>query len=66
MCSTTSKRLARIGRAIDELAADSLAAGRAGSDACLQARLARIWEMIAELDSELAKRVQEYGRAPGG
>jgi hypothetical protein len=61
MCSTTSERLARIGMAIDELAADWQAADRAGTDAGMQDRLARIWAMVAELDPELARRVPKYG-----
>jgi hypothetical protein len=65
MCSTASERLARIGMAIDELAADSLAPDRAGPDAGMQKRLARIWAMIAELDPELARRVPEYDVRPG-
>jgi hypothetical protein len=66
MCSTASERLARIGMAIDELAADSLAADRGGSDAGMQERLARIWVMVAELDPELARRVPNYGADTGG
>jgi hypothetical protein len=61
MCSTTRQRLALIGMAIDELAADSRAPDRAGSDEDMQDRLARIWAMVAELDPELAKRVPMYG-----
>ena len=58
MCSTASERLARIGMAIDELAADCLAPTmRAGPDAGMQQRLAGIWAMIAELDPELARRM---------
>ena len=66
MCSTVSERLARIGMAIDELAADSMAPDRAGSDAGMQERLARIWDMVAELDPELARRLPEYGAGTGG
>jgi hypothetical protein len=65
MCSTASERLARIGMAIDELAADSLAPDRTGPDAGMQERLARIWAMIAELYPELARRVPEYDVRPG-
>ncbi len=64
MCSTKDERLARIGRAIDELAADSLAPHRAGPDASMEDRLARIWAMIAELDPELARRVPDYHPDP--
>ncbi len=52
--------------AIDELAADSLAPDRAGSDAGMQERLARIWAMVAELDPELARRLPQYGTGTGG
>jgi hypothetical protein len=65
MRSTPGERLARIGRAIDELAADSLAPRGAGPDASMHARLARIWDMVAELDPELARRVPDYRRRPG-
>lgn len=64
MCSTASERLARIGMAIDELAADCLAPDRAGPDAGMQERLAGIWAMIAELDPELARRMPEYDVSP--
>ena len=65
MCSTKDERLAQIGRAIDELAADSVAPRRAGSDASMEDRLAGIWAMIAELDPELARRVPDYHPDPG-
>ncbi len=67
MCSTPGERLARIGRAIDELATDSLAPRGAESDASMHARLAGIWDMVAELDPELARRVPDYhpGYDPG-
>jgi hypothetical protein len=60
MCSTHGELLARIGRAIDQLAADSLAPRGARSDASMHARLAGIWDMVAELDPELARRVPDY------
>jgi hypothetical protein len=65
MCSTTSELLARIGTAIDQLAADSLAADRAGSGASMHKRLASIWAMVAELDPDLARRVRKYGTESG-
>jgi hypothetical protein len=76
MCSTTGERLARIGTAIDELAAEAVAArtgqggglaGQAGQAdqaddiADRLARLARLWEMVADLDPELARRLPGYG-----
>jgi hypothetical protein len=68
VCSTTSEQLAKIGRAIDELAADSRAPQGARSDASFEDRLAGIWAMVAELDPELARRMPSYdprARRPG-
>ena len=67
MCSTAGERLARLGEAIDELAADWLAPHAASSNAAMQERLASIWAMVAELDPELARRVCDYhpGRDQG-
>ncbi len=62
MCSTPDERLARISRAIDELAADQLAPPHSAPEAGIGGRLARIWAMIAELDPELARRVPGYRR----
>jgi hypothetical protein len=64
MCSTTGERLARIGTAIDELAAEAMARAQAGhvdqADSIAN-RLAQLWAMLAELDPELAKRLPGYG-----
>jgi hypothetical protein len=62
MCSTPGERLARISRAIDELAADSLAPHRSAPETSIGDRLARIWAMIGELDPELARRIPGYRR----
>ena len=53
MCSTLADRLAQIERAIDELAAESGTAEAAG-------RLARLWQMVADLDPELSRRMAGY------
>ena len=63
VCSTTSEQLAKIGKAIDELAADSRAPQGARSDASFEDRLAGIWAMVAELDPELARRMPSYDPA---
>ena len=55
MCSTLADRLARIERAIDELAAEP---GTDGST--IDERLARLWEMLADLDPELSRRISGY------
>jgi hypothetical protein len=59
MCSTTSERIAKIGAAIEELAADAQP-GQQGQPDDLPGRLAELWAMIAELDPELAKRLPRY------
>jgi hypothetical protein len=53
MCSTLADRLARIERAIDELAGESGAAD-------VEDRLARLWQMVADLDPELSRRMAGY------
>jgi len=62
MCSTLADRLAQIERAIDELAAGAGTAGVAD-------RLARLWQMVADLDPELSRRMAGYrgtGEEPPG
>jgi hypothetical protein len=69
MCSTSEQRLAEIGRAIDDLAAQAVAAtshaaperGQASEDAdqVIQ-RLAVLWAKLAQLDPEVAKRLPTY------
>ena len=62
MCSTLSDRLAQIEQAIDELAAESRTAEAAD-------RLARLWQMVADLDPELSRRMAGYrgtGDVPPG
>ncbi|HEY5357903.1 MAG TPA: hypothetical protein VIJ82_09475 [Streptosporangiaceae bacterium] len=50
--------LDRLGRAIDELAAAAQARDATVRD--VAARLARVWEMVADLDPELARRLAGY------
>ena len=62
MCSTLADRLAQIERAIDELAAESGTAEAAD-------RLAQLWQMVADLDPELSRRMAAYrgsGEEPPG
>ncbi|MGH3275616.1 MAG: hypothetical protein ACRDNZ_14995 [Streptosporangiaceae bacterium] len=54
-----SAALDRLGAAIDELA--RAAQGREAGLRDVAARLARLWEMVAELDPELARRLVGYG-----
>ena len=62
MCSTLALRLAMLRAAIDEVAL----AARAGQPGHTEAddlteRLARLWNMVAELDSALAAPLRGYG-----
>jgi hypothetical protein len=62
MCSTLADRLAQIEQAIDKLAAESGTAEAAD-------RLARLWQMVADLDPELSRRMAGYrgtGDVPPG
>jgi hypothetical protein len=61
MCSTREARIARIGAAIDEVAAAARAAAAGHGDMTdLAARLAGIWAMVAELDPALAAKLRSY------
>jgi hypothetical protein len=62
MCSTrgtAAAQVVRLGDAIDDLADAAQARGAGGAD--VTAHLARVWEMVAELDPELARRLAAYG-----
>jgi hypothetical protein len=76
MCSTSEQRLAEIGRAIDDLAAQAeagaagaadtgasttAARGHKGADAEeVMKRLADLWAKLAQLDPEVARRMPTY------
>ena len=67
MCSSTDQRIATIGQAIDDLAAEAIsergtADRRAGfSDSELVVtRLAELWTLLAELDPDIARRLPTY------
>jgi hypothetical protein len=76
MCSTAKRRLAEIGQAIDDLAAQagagaagaagtgastSPARGHKGADADeVMKRLADLWAKLAQLDPEVARRLPTY------
>ena len=62
MCSNTGDAVERLAAAIDQLARD--ARGDA-SDPALAARVAGLWQMVSDLDPELARRTQGYAEPPG-
>ena len=63
VCSNTGDAVDRLAAAIDQLAND--ARGDA-SDPELAARVAGLWQMVSDLDPELARRAQGYTALPGG
>ena len=63
VCSNTGDAVERLAAAIDQLARD--ARGDA-SDPALAARVAGLWQMVSDLDPELARRRQGYTALPGG
>jgi hypothetical protein len=67
VCSKTGDAIDRIAAAIDQLASDSRdARGEASGDE-LTTRIAILWQMISDLDPELARRARKYtGLADGG
>jgi hypothetical protein len=63
VCSKTGDAVDRLAAAIDQLAHD--VRGDA-SDPALAARVAGLWQMVSDLDPELARRTQGYTALPGG
>jgi hypothetical protein len=63
VCSSHGEAIYRIAAAIDQLAAD--AQGSADHRE-LTTRVAGVWEMISDLDPELARRAQAYTASEGG
>jgi hypothetical protein len=74
MCSTAVQRIAEIGQAIDELAAQAGAAearsgrtsegqtseGQTSDSDQVVIRLAELWAQLAELDPDVARRLPTY------
>ena len=66
VCSNTGDAIDRITAAIDQLASDAHdAEGRIDEDE-LTTRIAALWQMVSDLDPELARRAQGYTRQVGG
>jgi hypothetical protein len=62
MCSKTGDAIDRIAAAIDQLASD---AHGAASERELTERVAGLWQMVSDLDPELARRAQGYTATQG-
>ena len=66
VCSSTGDAIDRIAAAIDQLASDARDANGEASEAELTARVATLWQMVSDLDPELARRARRYtGPADG-
>jgi hypothetical protein len=63
VCSSTGEAVDRLAAAIDQLARD---ARDDANDPELAARVAGLWQMVSDLDPELARRTQGYAAPPGG
>jgi hypothetical protein len=62
VCSNVGDAIDRVTAAIDQLASD--AHGDA-SEPELAARVAGLWQMVSQLDPELARRTQGYAELSG-
>jgi hypothetical protein len=63
VCSKTGDAVDRLAAAIDQLAND---ARDDSNDPELATRVAGLWQMVSDLDPELARRRQGYTALPGG
>jgi hypothetical protein len=60
VCSKTGEAIERIAAAIDQLASDARdGQAEPGSDD-LTTRVATLWQMVSDLDPELARRARGY------
>lgn len=67
VCSITGDAVDRIAAAIDQLASDAHDTKAGVSEDELTTRIATLWQMVSDLDPELARRAQRYtGPADGG
>ena len=60
VCSKTGAAIDRIAAAIDQLASDSRNVTGEASEKELTARIAALWQMVSDLDPELARRARKY------
>jgi hypothetical protein len=67
VCSNAGDAIDRIAAAIDQLATDVHDGTDGESDEDLTVRVASLWQMVGELDPDVARRTQRYtGPADGG
>ena len=66
MCSSTGDAVDRIAAAIDQLASDARNARGAAFSGDAAMRIAGLWEMVSDLDPELARRAKRYAAPSDG
>jgi transposase InsO family protein len=66
VCSSTGDAIDRIVAAIDQLAADARGAQAEADERVLTARVAALWQLLGELDPDLARRTRRYTAAADG
>jgi hypothetical protein len=67
VCSTTGDAIDRIAAAIDQLALDAREMRGGAGQPELSRRVACLWQMVGDLDPELARRARRYtAPADGG
>jgi hypothetical protein len=66
VCSSPGDAIERIAAAIDQLASDARDSHETAVSAELATRVASLWQMVGELDPELARRTQRYTAPTGG
>lgn len=60
VCSNTGDAIDRIVAAIDQLASDAHVANAKAREDELTTRVATLWQMVSDIDPELARRAQRY------
>lgn len=66
VCSNTGDAIDRILAAIDQLESDAQDARGSTDQGEMTTRIATLWQMVSDLDPELARRAQGYTRQVGG
>jgi hypothetical protein len=66
VCSTTGDAIDDVVAAIDQLASDARGARGSVRDGELAGRIAALWQMISDLDPELARRARRYAAPADG
>jgi hypothetical protein len=66
VCSSRGDAIDRVAAAIDQLASDARDAQLTMLDAELATRIATLWEMVSDLDPELARRARRYAAPADG